>query len=133
VAEIDELLDDAALMPFEHQEHVVSVLGQHRWDVRSSRPGSRSLGTGHSSAPRFRQDIVIRTQGRHPLSLLVFKIIIAPSRQYRPERFSHVCSFHCTVFANVELSITQAWTTARFPGVNTISLNGAEAIDQNRP
>jgi hypothetical protein len=33
VVVIDELLDDAALMSFEHQEHMIAVLGEHRWDV----------------------------------------------------------------------------------------------------
>lgn len=36
---IDELLDDAALMSFEHQERMISVLGEHRWDL-TLRPAS---------------------------------------------------------------------------------------------
>jgi hypothetical protein len=35
---IDQLLDDAALMSFEHQEHLIQLLGQHRWDVAFQPP-----------------------------------------------------------------------------------------------
>jgi hypothetical protein len=35
---LTDLLDDGALMSFEHQEHLIEVLGEHRWDVTFDPP-----------------------------------------------------------------------------------------------
>jgi hypothetical protein len=50
---IDELLDDAALMSFEHQEHLIKVLGQQRWDVTFQPPRFTFTGDRSLEATRF--------------------------------------------------------------------------------
>ncbi|ALG14333.1 DUF6882 domain-containing protein [Kibdelosporangium phytohabitans] len=41
---IDELLDESALMSFEHQEHMLAVLGEFRWDATFRPPSFRFTG-----------------------------------------------------------------------------------------
>nr|WP_157527678.1 DUF6882 domain-containing protein [Kibdelosporangium sp. MJ126-NF4]CEL15866.1 hypothetical protein [Kibdelosporangium sp. MJ126-NF4] len=41
---IDELLDESVLMSFEHQEHMIAVLGEHRWDATFQPPSFRFTG-----------------------------------------------------------------------------------------
>jgi hypothetical protein len=50
---IDQLLDDAALMSFEHQEHLIKVLGQHRWDVTFKPPSFTFTGDHSFECTRF--------------------------------------------------------------------------------
>lgn len=44
MSKIDELLDESALMSAEHQEHMLAVLGEHRWDATFRPPSFRFTG-----------------------------------------------------------------------------------------
>ncbi|WP_378741952.1 DUF6882 domain-containing protein [Nocardia brasiliensis] len=50
---VEQLLDDAALMSFEHQEHSIAVLGEHRWQVSYEPPRFEFFGDHPMSCTRF--------------------------------------------------------------------------------
>ncbi|MFE9581840.1 DUF6882 domain-containing protein [Nocardia sp. NPDC006044] len=50
---LEQLLDDAALMSFEHQDHCVRVLGEHRWQVGYEPPRFEFFGDHPLVCKRF--------------------------------------------------------------------------------
>ncbi|MEU7141976.1 DUF6882 domain-containing protein [Nocardia sp. NPDC046473] len=50
---LEQLLDDAALMSFEHQEHCLAVLGEHRWQVSYEPPRFEFFGDHPLACSRF--------------------------------------------------------------------------------
>ncbi|WP_206055121.1 DUF6882 domain-containing protein [Nocardia sp. CS682] len=50
---LEQLLDDAALMSFEHQEHSIEVLGEHRWQVSYEPPRFEFFGEKPLVCTRF--------------------------------------------------------------------------------
>ncbi|PXX58785.1 hypothetical protein DFR70_113120 [Nocardia tenerifensis] len=50
---LEQLLDDAALMSFEHQEHCMEILGEHRWQVGYEPPRFEFFGDHPLRCKRF--------------------------------------------------------------------------------
>ncbi|MEV6560597.1 DUF6882 domain-containing protein [Nocardia sp. NPDC051756] len=64
---LEQLLDDAALMSFEHQDHCVQVLGEHRWQVGYEPPRFEFFGDHPLACKRFH---VLGTAAPRPRSWL---------------------------------------------------------------